>query len=221
MRIFWVLGLLTFLLMGISQWFIWFYAPVERTLGLVQKIFYLHVPLAWWAFAAFFLVFAASVLFLLRKKDKYDLLAGAAAEAGVVFSTMVLLTGMLWARASWNVWWTWDPRLTTTLVMWFVYCGYLVLRNSGLAGERRKTIAAVVGIVAFLDVPLVFASARMWRSIHPSVFVSEGGGLPLEMLITVLVSLVAWGAVLIWLCWLRYNQLKAAAKLDQVRGFDF
>ncbi len=213
-----MLGLLTALLLGLSQWLIWFYAPVERALGLVQKIFYLHLPLAWWGFLAFFIVFLASVLYLSRKKQGYDLLAGAAAEVGVLFSTVVLLTGIIWAKVSWNTWWTWDPRLTTTLVMWFVYCAYLVLRNSSISEERRRIIAAVVGIVAFLDVPLVFISARMWRSIHPSVFASQEGGLPGEMLLTMLVCLLAWGAIFAWLCWLRFSQLKIAAKLDQTQS---
>lgn len=218
MKAFYALGLLTALLMGISQWMIWIYAPVERTMGLAQKIFYLHLPLAWWGFVSFFLVFLASLLFLLRKRKNHDLLAGAAAEVGVLFSTLVLLTGMIWARASWNTWWTWDPRLTTALVMWFVYCGYLILRSSDLGGERRRSICAVVGIVAFLDVPLVFISARMWRSIHPAVFASREGGLPQEMLLTVLVCLVAWGVLWAWICWLRYIQLKAAARIEQIQG---
>lgn len=218
MRLFAALGLLTALLMGISQWMIWVYAPVERTMGLAQKIFYLHLPLAWWAFFCFFLVFLASLLFLIYKKQEHDLLAGAAAEVGVLFSTLVLLTGITWAKASWNTWWTWDPRLTTALVMWFVYCGYLILRSSDLGGDRRRSICAVVGIVAFLDVPLVFVSARMWRSIHPAVFASREGGLPQEMLLTVLVCLLAWAALFLWLVWLRYIQLKAAARIEQIQG---
>jgi len=98
---------------------------------------------------------------------------------------LALVSGSIWGRAAWNVWWTWDPRLTTTLIMWFVYAGYLVLRGAGMAGERRAMVCAVLGVVAFLDVPLVFYSARIWRSVHPAVLASQGGGMEPEMWHTV------------------------------------
>lgn len=202
------------LAMAVSQWFIWVYAPVEETLGPVQKIFYFHLGLAWWALFSFFVVFVAGVLFLLKRTSRFDHLGGAAAEVGVLFAGLALVTGSVWGRASWGVWWTWDPRLTTTLIMWFVYCAYLILRASGIGEERRATVCAVVGIVAFLDVPLVFYSARMWRSIHPAVFAKQGGGLEPEMLTTLFVSLAAYG--LLWLCvtTIRARQLAVGEKLD-------
>jgi heme exporter protein C len=200
----------------LSQWFVWSYAPVERQMGLVQKIFYLHLPLAWWGFVSFFLVFVWSILFLWRQKEVYDLVAGAAAEIGVLFCSLVLITGMLWAKASWNTWWTWEPRLSTTLVMWFVYCGYLILRKSFGTEQKHKKFCAVLGILGFLDVPLVFLSARLWRSIHPTVMASREGGLPAEMWLTVLVCLVAWGGLFLSLLLLRYDQLKISAKLDRL-----
>ncbi len=197
-----------------SQALVWFYAPVEQTMGLVQKIFYLHMPLAWWALVCFFTVFAASIGYLLQRRPAYDILAGAAAELGVVFSGLALLTGSLWARAAWNTWWTWDPRLSTTLIMWFIYAAYLILRGSELGGERRRTLCAVLGIVAFLDVPLVFLSARLWRSIHPAVLASAEGGLEPEMLTTVLVGLGAWGVFVVTIVWLRWRQLRDKMRLD-------
>ena len=132
----------------------------------------------------------------------------------MIFCAMILISGPLWARKAWGVWWTWDPRLTTTLIMWFVYCAYLILRSSGLGDERRALICAVVGIVAFLDVPLVFLSARMWRSIHPAVFKREGGGLEPEMLTAVFVTLGAFG--LLWICLvaLRFRQFRVREKTD-------
>ncbi|MCM0756741.1 cytochrome c biogenesis protein [Desulfovibrio aminophilus] len=213
-----ILALISIPALCLFQYMIWFYAPVEATMGLVQKIFYLHLPLAMWAFVSFLVVFAASAGYLVRPRPALDALAGAAAEIGVVFSALVLITGSIWGRAAWNVWWTWDPRLTTTLVMWFVYAGYLLLRASPLGGERRAQVCAVLGVVAFLDVPLVFLSARLWRSVHPAVFGSQGGGLEPEMRHTVVAGIVAVG--LFWLCLVlaRYGQARAAARLDALRA---
>lgn len=196
-----------------SHWLIWYYAPVEQTLGPVQKIFYMHLPLAWWGLISFLVVFVASIQVLRTRAPRWDHLAGAAAEIGVLCSTLALLTGSIWARKSWNTWWTWDPRLTTTLVMWFIYAGYLLLRSMDLDKRRRTTICAVVGIVAFLDVPLVFYSARLWRSIHPAVF-SRGGGLEPEMQLTAMVCVGVWGLVWLALCGLRFRQLQQQAGLE-------
>lgn len=195
--------------LAVGQWFIWVYAPLEETMGLVQKIFYIHMPLAWWSLVSFFVVFCASIRHILTRSHGSDILAGAAAELGVLLSGLALITGSIWGRAAWNVWWTWDPRLTTTLIMWFVYAGYLVLRGSsaggGMGGERRAMVCAVLGVVAFLDVPLVFYSARIWRSVHPAVLASQGGGLEPEMWHTVLVNLAAFGLLWLLLLVLRYR----------------
>lgn len=192
-----ILAVLAALALAVGQWFIWAYAPVEETMGLVQKIFYIHMPLAWWALMSFFVVFCASIRHLMTRSAASDILAGAAAELGVLLSGLALVSGSIWGRAAWNVWWTWDPRLTTTLIMWFVYAGYLVLRGGGMGGERRAMVCAVLGVVAFLDVPLVFYSARIWRSVHPAVLASQGGGLEPEMWHAVLANLGAFG--LLWL----------------------
>ena len=198
----------------LAQWAIWFYAPVEASMGVVQKIFYTHLPMAWWSFVSFFVVFVASILYLARRRAKYARIAGAACEIGVLFSGLALATGMCWARPIWNVWWTWDPRLTTTLVMWFVYAAYLLLRASDIGGGRRDAVLAVLGIVAFLDVPLVFISARYWRSIHPAVFGPQGGGMEPEMWQAMIANLVAMG--LLWLALLlaRNRQLAVDAAVS-------
>jgi heme exporter protein C len=198
----------------LNQWFIWSYAPVEATMGLTQKIFYFHLPLAWWGMVSFFTVFVAGFGYLWKRWLFFDLVAGAAAEVGVVFATLALVTGSLWGKAAWNVWWTWDPRLTTTLIMWFIYLAYLVLRSSGLGSERRRLVSAVLGIVAFLDVPLVFYSARIWRSIHPSVIASREGGLDPQMWHAVLSGVAAWAFVWVVLLWLRHAQLWQAQRLE-------
>jgi len=209
-------GFFSIVFMAVGQYAIWVYAPEEATMGLVQKVFYFHLPLAWWAFAAFFGVFAASCMVLIRGGQQWDLLAGAFAELGVLLSGLALVTGSIWGRAAWNTWWTWDPRLSTTLVMWFVYAGYLVLRGADVGGVKSYKVRAVLGIVAFLDVPLVFLSARLWRSIHPSVFASKGGGLEPEMWTTVWINFVAWGALFLALLLLRYQGLSLSRKVDAV-----
>ncbi|HDQ41390.1 MAG TPA: cytochrome C biogenesis protein CcmC [Desulfonatronum sp.] len=197
-----------------THWAIWLYAPVETTMGLVQKVFYLHLPLAWWALISFFMVFVGSIGVLWRKRDFWDHLAGSAAEIGIFFSGLALITGSLWARPAWNVWWTWDPRLTTTLIMWFVYMGYIVLRSSPLPLNRRRMLCAVLGIVAFVDIPLVFLSTRLWRSIHPSVVSATGGGMEPEMWQTMGISLAAMGLLWLSLLIFRLRQLTSQARLD-------
>ncbi|UJX40669.1 cytochrome c biogenesis protein CcsA [Desulfovibrio sp. JY] len=197
-----------------AQYAIWYFAPVERTMGVVQKIFYTHLPMAWWSFVSFFVVFVASILYLVKRRAAYARLAGAACEMGVLFSGLALATGMCWARPIWNVWWTWDPRLTTTLVMWFVYAAYLLLRASDIGGGRRDAVLAVLGIVAFLDVPLVFISARYWRSIHPAVFGPQGGGMEPEMWLAMVANLVTMGFLWLALLLARTRQLASGAAIS-------
>lgn len=198
------------------QYLIFLYAPVEATLGLPQKIFYIHLPLAWWGLFSFFIVFAASIAWLWRKKILFDNLAQATVELGLIFSGLSLISGMIWARKSWGVWWTWDPRLSTTLIMWFIYAACLLLRHLDMPEERRRTICAVTGIVAFLDVPLVFVSARIFRSIHPAVF-GKSGGLTGEMQVTALACVIGMGFLWLALLFLRWRQISLAEWLAAAR----
>ena len=188
------------LALAFCQWLIFVYAPVEASMRLPQKIFYLHLPLAWWGLLSFCVVFAASAAYLLTRKPSLDALAAAAAEVGVVLAVLALITGSIWGKPSWGVWWTWDPRLTTTLVMCFVYAGYLIIRTMDIPAERRSQIAAVIGIVAFLDVPLVFISARKWNSIHPPSISLEP-----EMKVTVIACILAFGLVWAGLTFFRWK----------------
>ena len=209
-------ALLGALALAACQWLIFVYAPVEQSMGLVQKIFYLHLPLAWWALFSFFVVFVASLAYLWKRGLFWDQVAQAAAETGLLLAGLALLTGSIWARHSWGVWWTWDPRLTTTLVMFFVYAAYLALRGLEMPQERKATVCAIIGVVAFLDVPLVFVSARLWRSIHPAVFASSGGGLEPEMRLTVLACLAAFGFFWLALLVTRTRQLAVRARLESL-----
>ena len=147
---------------------IFWYAPVEKTMGLVQKIFYIHVPSAFLAFFSFFLTFLASILYLYKKSAKWDSLAYCSAEIGVIFCTIVLITGPIWAKPIWNVWWTWDPRLTFALILWMIYSGCLVVRAGLEDPHRRARVGAVLAIVGMLDIPMVFMATRWFRGVHPA-----------------------------------------------------
>lgn len=188
------------LALAACQWLIFVYAPIESTMRLPQKIFYLHLPLAWWGLLSFFIVFAASIAYLRTRNFLWDALAGAAAEVGVVLAALALITGSIWGKPAWGVWWTWDARLTTTLVMCFVYAGYLIIRTMDIQPGRRSQIAAVVGIAAFLDVPLVFFSARLWSYIHPPSISLEP-----EMKVTVIACILAFALVWIGLLAFRWK----------------
>lgn len=184
--------------MAFCQYIIYCYAPIEKNLGIVQKIFYIHLPLAWWALINFLIVCIASIGYLKTKKLYWDATSNAAAEIGVVFTSIAIITGAIWGKHAWGVWWSWDPRLTTALILWFLYTAYLLLRQLDLSYERRAILCSILGIIAFLDVPLVFLSARLWRSIHPTIFVSKNGGLEPEMKVTLIISILCFG--LFWFC---------------------
>jgi len=138
----------------------------DRDMGHLQKIMYVHVPTAWTAFLAFAIVFVASLLYLWRREERYDLFAASTAEVGVVLTALTLALGSIWARPTWGVWWTWDPRLTTTAILLIIYAGYLALRGFTDDPERRARWSAAVGILGFLNVPVVYYSVRWWRTIH-------------------------------------------------------
>ena len=156
------------MLMLTNLYLIFMVAPTDSVLGHVQRVFYLHVPMAVMSFIAFFLVFVASVLYLVRRDLRWDRLANACAEVGVLFVTLALVTGVIWARPVWNTWWTWEPRLTTTLILWLIYVSYLMIRSYAPSHSAGALYSAVVGIVGFIDVPIVYYSVFWWRSIHPS-----------------------------------------------------
>jgi heme exporter protein C len=187
-----IIDLFCFLLILIALYFVFVYAPVEKVMGAVQKIFYFHVSSAWIAFFAFFVTFVCSIFLLITNRYIFDDIASASAEIGLLFCTIVLITGPIWAKPIWGTWWTWDPRLTTTLILWFIYVGYIMLRKFIDEEDKRAKFSAALGIIGFIDVPIVFLSIRWWRTIHPNVLQKGGGGLHPDMLKSLIISVIAF-----------------------------
>jgi heme exporter protein C len=161
-----VLGLSSLLLLAVATYGIFFVARPILGEGDAGRILYFHVPMAWVAFLAFFVVFAASIAYLRTHNERWDHLGRASAEVGLVFTSLVLITGAIWGYPIWGTWWSWDPKLTTTLILWFMYLAYVMVRGYA-EPPRGPRYAAVVGIVAFFDVPIVYMSSYWWRTLHP------------------------------------------------------
>jgi len=215
------LGLVTLVLMVAALFMVFVYVPTEAVQGIVQRIFYFHVPCAWVAFAAFALVAISGIFYLWLGQQVWDDLGYAAAETGMIFCTLVLVTGSIWARPIWGAWWTWDSRLTTTLILWLLYGGYLMLRAMADDTPQIARFAAVVGIVAAADVPIIIISVRLWRTIHPAVLVTRQGSHGLEdprMVATLLVSMAAFTALFVWLLMLRFVTLRTRTRLNFLAG---
>lgn len=189
-----VLGVLGLAAVLVLHWQVFFWVSTERTMGVVQRIFYIHVPAAWVAFMAFGVVAICSAIYLWLKDERLDMAAVAAAEGGMLFTAIVLLTGPLWARVAWGIWWTWDLRLTLTLLLFFIYLGYFLVRGSTENPEKGRQFAAVVGIVGALDIPLIHLSVKWFRSLHPEPVVMnpDGPTLPGDMLATLFTGLAAF-----------------------------
>ena len=215
-----LLNTLSLVAMLLSLYMVFLYVPTEATMGQVQKIFYFHVPSAWLAFFAFFLVFIFSLVYLIRREKKWDNLAASSAEIGVLFCTLVLITGPIWAKPVWGVWWTWDARLTLTLVLWLIYVGYLMLRHYMADPERKATFAAVMGIVGFIDVPLVYFSIRWWRTQHPQPVMAggESSGIEGPMLVTLFVCLATFTILFIALLRHRVRLYELRDEVDELHN---
>ena len=187
---------------------IFLYVPTEKNLGVVQRIFYYHLPSAWNAFLGFFIVAGASGSYLWKGERSADLVAHTSVEVGMLFCTLFIVTGSIWAKASWGVWWTWDPRLPMTIVMWIVYASYVLLRQIAGDNEQVARYAAVLGIVGALNIPLIYIAIRLWRGIHPKV-----EKMAPEMAWTLLVST---GAFLLFFALLMWIRLRSMSLSDEV-----
>ena len=224
-----ILGLIT---LGLLSWGLHealVVAPTEQTMGNIQRIFYYHFPSAMTAFILFLVNFIASIVYLVKRNAPggamgADAVAVSTAEVGLVYCTVVLVTGPLWARPVWGIWWTWDARLTLTLVLWLMYVSYLILRRYS-SGEQTATIAAALAIFAFLDVPINYMAIRWWRTQHPSpVFAgAEGSGLDPAMWKAVWINWLAFSVFAFLVTWIRYKLERARQCLEEreaMRTFD-
>src|SRR5579864_6940529 len=185
--LFYILSLVALVLLSYGLYQALVVAPTELTMGNVQRIFYYHVPSAWTAFLLFFVNFLASVMYLIRRSPRTDALAVTTAEVGVMFCTVVLVTGPLWAKPVWGIWWTWDARLTSTLVLWLIYVSYLILRRFSTSGQT-PVLAAALAVFGALDVPLVYFSIWFFRTQHPQPVVGGGGSIDPRMLRVLLIN---------------------------------
>lgn len=218
MRIQTAFGILVTILMVVSILLVFAYAPQEKQMGLVQKIFYFHVPAAWNAFLAFAVTFVASIGYLWKRSEKQDSLAVSSAEIGLVFCTIVLVSGPIWAKGAWNTWWNWEPRLTTTLILWLMYAGYLVLRTA-FTDERKRTYSAVLGILAFMNVPIVYFSVRWWGSVLHPVDVIKPSRVELDprMRLAFFVSLFTFTLLYFYLLQLRHRIERMTQEADAIQ----
>jgi heme exporter protein C len=204
-------------------------APREAVEGEVQRIFYIHLPSALSAYGALFVVFVSSIMVLWKRDLRWDAVARAAAGVGVLFTAFTLATGAIWGRPIWGVYWSWDPRLTSTLVLLLLYGGYLLARNlADPADEQAARFGAVFAILAFADIPIINMSVRWWRTLHPQPMVfnpGDGPSMPLEMLAVTAFGVLAVGLLGAWLIMLRSETELLAlrvqylrARLDRQRG---
>jgi heme exporter protein C len=188
----WILGTLSFIGMMVSIWMIFLYAPTDAVQGQPQRIFYFHVPMAWLGMLGFVVVTAAGIGYLVKKDERWDWVARASAELGAVFITLALITGSIWGKTTWGTWWTWDARLTTTLILWFIYIGYLMLRSYMGRTHASARAGAVLAIIGLIDVPIIYESVNWWRTLHPPAQVGVADALPPSVVLTLMVSLATF-----------------------------
>jgi heme exporter protein C len=218
-RAFPILAVLTGALLSYALYEALIVVPTEQTMGDVQRIFYYHVPSAWTAFILFFINFFASISYLIWRTNKADIVALVTAEVGVVFCTVVLVTGPIWARPVWGIWWTWDLRLTLTLVLWLIYVSYMVLRRFSSSGQT-PLLAAVLAVFGALDVPLVYFSIWFFRTQHPQPVIGGGGSIDPRMLHVLLINWLAFSCFAGLVCWSRYRLEVLRREVDETLALE-
>ncbi len=200
-------------IVGLYAALIW--APVELTLGESYRVFYLHVPAAWVAYLALGLSLAASVLYLKKRSYKLDMFAEVTAILGVLYASLTLILGSIWANVAWGTYWNWDPRETTTLVLWIAYAGYLALRVSIENVEKRAVLPAIYNVFAFSTVPLSYLSISFWQTLHPRITTEGGFTITSDMTITLLLNLAASSATLLFFLKLLYDIRNSESLLNE------
>ena len=196
--------------------------PIETSQGFPQKIMYLHVPSVITTYLAFFIVFVYSIAYLWKRELMFDHIAKASAEVGLVFCALVLITGAIWGRTTWGTYWVWDARLTTTLLLFLIFMGYFLLRMSVNDRDKEARLASVLGIIGFLDIPIIHKSVEWWRTLHqPSTLFKVDSGeakpsMPPELLYPLMVSTLVMLAFYLYLLLLRYQTEKRTDRLNQL-----
>jgi len=218
-----ILDAVSLILLLIATLMVFFYAPLEAVMGLVQKVFYFHVAAGWVGMISFLVAAFAGVAYLRTSNRKWDIVGLSAVEIGMVFAFINIVTGSIWARPIWNTWWTWDPRLTTAAIMMLIYAAYFMLRSGIEDPNRRARFGAVYAIIGFLSVPLTFFSARLFRTIHPIVIGANQPGaegsfdMTGTMLVTFLFSLLTFTFIFADLLWHRIRLGRLADKVEQLK----
>ena len=208
-------------LMGLTLYLVFFWVPTEINLGVSQRIFYFHVPLGWLGMISIIIVAIASFMYLVTGKAKWDSLAYATAELGMVFASLILVTGVVWARGDLGWWWTWDARLTTTLILWFIYAGYLMVRAYSPKGSQGARYGAVVALIGAIDAPIIYGATVWWRTAHPELNIGPAAQdadavAASSIYVTLLVSVIAFTVLYIHVLVERYSLRRAEDDLDEL-----
>ena len=206
-------------MMAITLYLVFFWAPTDANLGVSQRILYLHVPVAMLGLFSIVVVAGASAVHLVTRREEWDGFAYSAAEVGVLLTSLAIVTGAMWAKPTWGIWWTWDPKLTLTLVLWFIYVGYLMLRAYGPKGSQGARYGAVVALIGAIDAPIVYYAAELWRTTHPTLVVgpaAESGAMDSRMAVVLLVSIVAFVLLYVYVLVERYALRRTEAEADEL-----
>jgi heme exporter protein C len=195
-------------LMALTLWMIFFWVPTESNQGNIQRILYIHVPVAWGSMLAIMFVAAASIIYLRTKNEVWDRIAVATAETGVVFGALMLITGMVWARPVWGVWWTGEAKLTTALILFFIYIAYLMFRAYFPPGAQRQRLAAIIGFIGAVDSPIIYYAANLWSQAHPPAVIGPSAdgdsAFSSEFGMTLMVATLAFTMLFIYIAWERF-----------------
>ena len=208
-------------LMGVTLYAVFFWVQTELNLGVSQRIFYFHVPLGWIGMVSVVVVAVASIVYLITGREGWDALAYVAAELGVVFASLILVTGVIWAKADLGWWWTWDAKLTTTLVLWFIYVSYLMVRAYAPKGSQGARFGAVVALFGAIDAPIIYMATVWWRTAHPELNIGpiaeESDALgSIRIYMTLLLSVVSFTFLYIYLIVERFSLRRTEASLDEL-----
>lgn len=209
--------------MAFALWMVFFWVPTEANQGAIQRIVYLHVPVAWGSMLGVVLVAIASVAFLYTKKQVWDRIAVATAEAGVLFGGLMLLSGMIWARPVWGVWWTGEAKLTTALILFFIYIAYLLFRSYFPEGQQRQRLAAIIAIIGAIDTPIIYFAANLWSQAHPPAVVgpaaTDTSSFASEFGMTLLMTTVAFTFLYAYIAYERFRQRRTEDEMSEAMRF--